>query len=93
MAITSGLCTSARLPVYAERSRVDLGRLKVTVNQPAGMILYLKGRFLPADAPGLEEQLALDRKLLQEGLVDDEGRGPRYAELQATMLERTSKAG
>ena len=53
---------SARLPVYTERTRVDLGRLRVTVDQPEGMILYLKGRFLAADAPGVVEQLMFDQK-------------------------------
>ena len=67
---------------------VDLGRLRVTVNQPDGMILYLKGHFLPADAPGVAEQLLFDEKLLKAGIVDAEGKGPRYAELQEMMRRR-----
>jgi hypothetical protein len=54
------------------------------------MILYLKGRFMPADTPGSDEQLALDRKLLAAGIVDDEGRGPRYSELQAMLRQLRS---
>jgi DNA phosphorothioation-associated putative methyltransferase len=84
---------SARLPIYTERTRVDLGRLKVTVDQPEGMILYLKGRFLPRDAPGVEEQLVFDRKLVKAGIVDEEGKGPRYAELQGMMRQLKSKHG
>jgi DNA phosphorothioation-associated putative methyltransferase len=84
---------AARLPVYTERTRVDLGRLRVTVDQPEGMILYLKGRFLPTDAPDVAEQLAFDRKLIEAGIVDEEGRGPRYAELQDMMRQRKLKRG
>jgi DNA phosphorothioation-associated putative methyltransferase len=88
-------CTdaAARLPVYTERTRVDLGRLKVTVDQPEGMLLYLKGRFLPADAPGVVEQLLFDQKLIDAGIVDKEGKGPRYAELQEMMRQRKAKSG
>jgi DNA phosphorothioation-associated putative methyltransferase len=83
-------CTdaSARLPVYTERTRVDLGRLRVTVDQPEGMILYLRGRFLPADSPGLIEQLLFDQKLIDAGIVDEEGKGPRYGELQELLRQR-----
>jgi DNA phosphorothioation-associated putative methyltransferase len=86
-------CTdaTARLPVYTERTRVDLGRLRVTVDHPEGMILYLKGRFLPSDAPGAAEQSLFDQKLIDAGIVDQEGKGPRYAELQGMMRRR--KAG
>ena len=76
---------NARLPVYSELTRVDLGRLRVTVEQPEGMILYLRGRFLPSDAPGVVEQIQFDQKLIDAGIVDQEGRGPRYAELQNLM--------
>ena len=83
-------CTdaTARLPVYTERTRVDLGRLRVTVDQPEGMILFLKGRFLPSDATGVAEQLMFDEKLLKAGIVGPEGEGPRYAELQQMMRQR-----
>jgi len=82
---------SARLPIYTERTRVDLGRLKVAVDQPVGMVLYLKGRFLPSDAPGLSEQLTFDRKLLDTGVVDEEGKGPPYLELQQIIRQWRSK--
>jgi DNA phosphorothioation-associated putative methyltransferase len=80
---------AARLPVYTERTRVDLGRLRVTVDHPEGMILYLKGRFLPTDAPGVAEQRLFDEKLVKAGIVDAEGKGPRYAELQEMMRRRS----
>jgi DNA phosphorothioation-associated putative methyltransferase len=83
---------TARMPLYTERTRVDLGRLKVSVDQPEGMILYLKGRYLPADAPGVADQLAFDQKLVAAGIVDEEGNGPRYAELQELLRQRRVKA-
>ena len=79
---------TARLPVYTERTRVDLGRLRVTVDQPKGMILYLKGRFLPCDAPDAAKQLLFDQKLIAAGLVNEEGEGPDYAELKDIMRLR-----
>lgn len=77
-------CTdaTARLPIIAERTRVDLGRLRTTMDKPEGMVLYLKGRYLPIDAPGRERQLAFDTKLLSAGLVTADGKGPRFGELQ-----------
>ena len=82
---------SGRLPILTERTRVDLGRLKVSVDQPAGMVLYLKGRFLPSDAPGVAEQLIFDQKFIAAGIVDEEGKGPRYAELQEIIRQLKSK--
>jgi DNA phosphorothioation-associated putative methyltransferase len=79
---------SARLPVVSERTRVHLGRARVTVDYPDGMVLYLKGRFLPADAPEREQQLEFDRKLLASGIVSPNGSGPRLTELQALMQKR-----
>lgn len=79
---------AAKLPIVSEATRVDLGRAKVTVDQPDGMVLYLKGRFLPADAPEREEQLEFDRKLLASGIVTPDGKGPRMAELQELMRKR-----
>lgn len=79
---------SARLPVVSERTRVDLSRAKVMVEQPEGMVLYLKGRFMPADAPGRDEQQAFDGKLLGSGIVSEDGRGPCLAELQELLRQR-----
>ncbi|WP_198382981.1 DNA phosphorothioation-associated putative methyltransferase [Roseomonas sp. KE2513] len=79
---------SARLPVISETTRVDLGRARVTVDRPDGMVLYLKGRFLPVDAPKREEQVEFDRRLLVAGIVTPDGKGPRLAELQELMRKR-----
>ena len=83
---------TARLPIYSERTRVDLGRLKVSTDQPEGMIIYQKGRFLPADAPGVAEQLAFDRKLVGAGIADEEGKGPRLADLQELLRQRRMRS-
>jgi DNA phosphorothioation-associated putative methyltransferase len=85
---------SARLPVVSETTRVDLGRARVTVDRPEGLVLYLNGRFLPADAPGHEEQIEFDRRLLASGIVTPDGRGPRLAELQNLMrMRRDARPG
>lgn len=73
---------AARLPVVAERTRVDLGKLRVTVDKPEGLVLYLKGRFLPADALERDDQAAFDDKLLRSGAVSEDGRGPGLPELR-----------
>jgi DNA phosphorothioation-associated putative methyltransferase len=79
---------TARLPILAERTRVDLGRLKASTERLDGVLLYLKGRYLPMDAPGREEQAAFDNTLLAEGIVTQDGRGPRLTDLKAWMLRR-----
>lgn len=86
-------CVDARvrLPIYTERTRVDLGRQKVSVDQPVGMILYLKGRYLPADSPERADQLVFDRKLIDGGICDDEGRGPHYEKLREILRQRRVK--
>jgi hypothetical protein len=83
---------AARLPLYTERTRVDLGRLRVTVDHPKGMILYLKGRFLPFDAPSVASQILFDQQLIDAGIVDGEGKGPHYVELREIMRQRKADA-
>jgi len=79
---------SARLPIVSERTRVDLSRLRSTTEKPEGLVLYLKGRYLPLDAAGREGQVEFDRQLLATGLVSSEGRGPRFSELQTIIMRR-----
>jgi DNA phosphorothioation-associated putative methyltransferase len=78
---------TARLPIIAERTRVDLARLRSTVEKPDGTVLYLKGRFLPADAPEREDQTAFDNKLLSTGVVSGDGRGPRLPDLREAIRQ------
>ena len=82
------LDASARLPVVSETTKVDLGRAKVTVDQPDGLVIYLKSRFLQLDDPGRDEQAAFDAKLLAAGIVGVDGKGPRMAELRERMRGR-----
>ncbi|WP_159717299.1 DNA phosphorothioation-associated putative methyltransferase [Geminicoccus flavidas] len=82
---------SARLPVVSERTKVDLSRIRVTVEQPEGMVLYLKGRFMPVDAPGRDEQLAFDGKLVSSGIVSEGGRGPNLTELREILRQHPSR--
>ena len=57
------------------------------------MVLYLVGRFLPRDLPGTANQIAFDRKLVAAGIADEQGRGPRYAELNEILRQRRAKTG
>ena len=82
---------AARLPIVAERTRVDFGRLRATVDRPEGMVVYLKGRFLPADAPERDDQVAFDDRLLRSGVVSADGRGPRLSELREFLRQRRSE--
>lgn len=82
------LDASVRLPLISEKTRVDLGRARVSVDRPEGLVLYLKGQFLPADVPDRDEQMTFDRKLLSSGMVTPDAKGPRMAELQALMRKR-----
>jgi DNA phosphorothioation-associated putative methyltransferase len=82
---------SSRLPIVSERTRVDLGRLRAIVDKPDGLVVYLKGRFLPGDAPGREAQMAFDKKLLLSGAVSEGGRGPSLSELQEFLRRRRSE--
>ena len=67
---------------------MDLGRPKSAVDRPEGMVLDLKGRFLPADVPEREEQLEFDRRLVASGIVTPDGKGPGLAELQELLPKR-----
>ena len=47
---------------------------------------------LLADAPGMAEQILFDQKLIDAGIVDEQGKGPRYAELQEMMRQRKARS-
>lgn len=81
---------AARLPIVVERTRVDLGKLRATVDKPEGLALYLKGRYLPIDAADREDQMAFDNKLLLSGAVSEDGRGPPLLELREILRLRRS---
>ncbi|NJL07071.1 MAG: DNA phosphorothioation-associated putative methyltransferase [Methylacidiphilales bacterium] len=82
------LDASSRLPVILEKTRIDLGRTSTNVDRPDGIALYLKGRYLPVDAPDREEQMEFDSKLLAAGIVTPDGKGPRIAELHEFLRKR-----
>ena len=80
------------LPVVVERVRVNLGRLKIRSEQPDGLMLYLKSRYLPPDDPARERQSVFDSALLATGLVDENGRGPPAHEM-APLLAQVMGSG
>ncbi len=77
-----------RLPVVSERTRVDLGKLRSFVDRPTGVVIYLKGKFLPTDLSGREQQILFDDKLMESGMVSSDGKGPRYDELLDALKSR-----
>lgn len=79
---------ASRLPIVAESTRIDLGKLRTTVDRSGGVVVYLKGKFLPIDTPELKDQIAFDDKLLLSGAVSENGRGPRISELLELLRNR-----
>jgi len=61
-----------------------LGLSSVEVSDKPGAVL---------DMPGAADQIAFDRKLVAAGIAVEEGRGPRYAELNELLRQRRTKAG
>ena len=76
---------SARFPIITELARVDLSRARVSVERPDGLVLFLKGRYLPFDDELREEQVNFDKRLIASGLVAPNGKGPRISELRELL--------
>ena len=74
-----------RFPIITEITRVDLSRARVSVDRPDGLVLFLKGRYLPFDHELREEQVNFDRRLIASGLVAPNGKGPRISELRELL--------
>ena len=79
------------LPAIMERTRVDLGRLRIRSERPEGLMLYLKSRYLASDDPDREQQALFDRAVLDTKLVDEHGRGPPAHET-APLLAQVPRA-
>ena len=77
---------AARLPIYAELTRVNLARLKVTTDRAEGRVLYFKSRFLSYDHPDLDSQRTFDKNLLLAKVTGEDGRGPLLHELRALVV-------
>jgi DNA phosphorothioation-associated putative methyltransferase len=86
------------VPFVVERTFVDLGRLKVSTDrrEPETTPIYFKSRFMLADDPGRDRQLAFEVALAGTALFEPEKREPDWTEvkarLEATAQKHVSKA-
>ncbi|WP_165820212.1 DNA phosphorothioation-associated putative methyltransferase [Microvirga sp. KLBC 81] len=79
------------LPIVVEIVEVDLKALRRKRKQPKGMVLYLKGRYLPSDDPAQADQQKIDDKLIQASIVSTDGVGPDAASLARMLMSTKSR--
>lgn len=84
-------CDNADLPVprIVERVRVDLGRLKVSVErrEPTASPIYFKSRFLPRDDDRRPAQESFEKELMATGLFENEDDDPDLEAVVAALPE------
>ncbi len=73
------------IPRISEVAEVDLVKLRSRRVKPSDAVLYLKATYMRADDPGRDAQAAVDGKLLDTGIVDEDGKGPSASELTALL--------
>lgn len=82
-------------PRLLARTKIDLARGLVDVFDYASWsepeLLYMKSRFLPRNHPELERQLAFERRLLETGMFDEDGRGPPASELMRILQSKEAR--
>jgi DNA phosphorothioation-associated putative methyltransferase len=76
----------ARVPVISERTKIDLGRRSVYVDDRPDRVLYLKSRFLAHDDSDRIAQSHFDEQVLAMGVIGADGKGPDLKVL-AQLLE------
>lgn len=75
------------IPFVVERTFVDLGRLKVSTDRrdPETTPIYFKSRFMPADDPNRDRQIAFEAALVGTGLFVPGMREPEWADVKARV--------
>jgi DNA phosphorothioation-associated putative methyltransferase len=75
------------IPFVVERTFVDLGRLKVSIDrrEPETTPIYFKSRFMPADDPERDRQLNFETALAGTGLFEANLRDPEWREVKAKL--------
>lgn len=76
---------SRHFPSIKSRVEIDLQGLRAKRRRQPGAVLYLKSRYLPADDPLRDTQLALDEKLLAKGVILPDGSGPSWDDLKTAL--------
>ena len=76
------------VPFVVERVRVDLGRLKVSVDrrEPETMPVYFKSRYLPKDHPGLEKQAEFEAAMKGTNLFAPDALEPDWLSVKAALV-------
>jgi DNA phosphorothioation-associated putative methyltransferase len=87
--ITMISCDNAERPVpfVVERLKVDLGRLKVSVDRrdPETTPVYFKSRYLPFDHPGRDRQIGIEMAMAATNLFDAGAKEPDWANVKAAL--------
>jgi hypothetical protein len=75
------------IPFIVERTQVDLGRLRVSTDrlEPETMPVYFKSRFMPADDPGRDRQLAFEATMSATGLFQPSEREPEWSKVKPRL--------
>lgn len=73
------------LPRILTTVEVDLTRSRSRVRKHDGKVLYLKSRYLHRGHPSLAKQAAADKRLLELGIVDEDGCGPDSEKFAALL--------
>jgi DNA phosphorothioation-associated putative methyltransferase len=76
------------LPRILTTVEVDLTRSRSRVRKHEGKVLYLKSRYLHRGHPSLAKQAAVDKRLLELGIVDEDGCGPSSAKFAALLAAK-----
>ncbi|MGC2221599.1 MAG: hypothetical protein WA624_04140 [Methylocella sp.] len=80
------------IPFIIERTQVDLGRLKVSTDRRDSetMPVYFKSRFMPADDPGRDGQLAFEATMASTGLFVPGAPDPLWATIKPFLANLVS---
>ena len=75
------------IPFVVERTFVDLGRLKVSIDrrEPETTPIYFKSQFMPVDDERRDQQLKFEEMLLGTHLFEDGARQPKWSVVKAKL--------
>jgi DNA phosphorothioation-associated putative methyltransferase len=75
------------VPFVVERIKVDLGRLKVSVDrrEPETTPVYFKSRYLPFDHPGRDGQAMVETAMAETNLFGADAREPEWSSVKAAL--------
>jgi DNA phosphorothioation-associated putative methyltransferase len=76
------------IPFVVERTFVDLGRLKVLIDQPEPETkpVYFKSRFMPIDDPERERQIKIEAIICETGQFDSGKDEPAWSSVKQALI-------